>query len=259
MKTMRIIGACFVTVFALSAITAASASAKLPQILFKEPAGGFPGTFTSVNLPAPKNVGRFETAGGTKIECTGQTDKGTIESAHLGKVEVKFTGCSTEVLGSKLECESSGAGKGNIAIPLEFHLGLEHTSTSTTVPALLLLLPGGLSGSFTFKCGGSLMTIVAKGNLNCLLTDLEGKEVVKEHAYTSLQLNCRQSKGKQNSTEFLLSLVAEGERLMTGGHLSWSLNGGTPEQAGQETEDALEKFENSKKEARNFEIVLEEE
>jgi len=255
---MRIIGVCFVAVFALSAIAAASASAKLPQILFKEPAGGFPATFTSVNLPAPKNIAKLETVGGTKVECTAQTDKGTIESAHLGKVEVKFTGCFTPILGKNVECESSGGGKGNITVNLEFHLGLEHTSTSTTVPALLLLLPGGLGGSFTFTCS-SLATVVVKGNVNCLLVDLEGKAVVKEHAYTSIQLNCKQSKGVQSSKEFLLSLVPETERLMTGGNLTSSLNGGTAEQAGQESEDAIEKLENSKKEARNFEFVLEEE
>ena len=257
MKIMRIIGVCFVAAFALSAI-AASASARLPQILFKEPAGGFPGTFTSVNLPAPKNIAKFETTGGTKIECTGQTDKGTFESAHLGKVEVKLTGCGTEILGSKIECESSGAGKGNVTLNLEFHLGLEHTSTSTTVPALLLLLPGGLGGSFELSCS-SIAKIKVTGNVNCLLVDLEGKAVVKEHAYTSLQLTCKQTKGVQNSKEFLLSLVPETERLMTGGHLNLSLNGGTAEEAGLESEDALEKFENSKKEPRNSEFVLEEE
>jgi hypothetical protein len=255
---MRIIGVCFVAVFALSAIAAASASAKLPQILFKEPHGGFPGTFTSVNLPAPKNIAKLETVGGTKVECTGQTDKGTIESAHLGKVEVKFTGCSTVVLGSKLECESTGAGKGNITVKLEFHLGLEHTSTSTTVPAVLLLLPGGLGGSFEFTCT-SLAKIKVTGDVNCLLVDLEGKPIVANRAYTSLQLSCKQTHGVQNSTEFLLSLVEESQRLMTGGHLNSSLNGGTAEQAGQESEDALEKFENSKKEAEPVEFILEEE
>jgi hypothetical protein len=255
MKTMRIIGVCFVAVFALSA----SASAKLPQILLKEPAGGFPGIFTSVNLPAPKNIARIETVGDTSVTCTAETGGGTVETAHLGKVKLNFTGCGTEILGSKIECESSGAGKGTIILNLELHLGLEHTSTSTTVPALLLLLPGGLSGSFTFKCGGSLATIVLKGDLNCLLVDLEGKAVVKEHAYTSIQLNCKQTHGVQNSKEFLLSLVPETERLMTGGHLSSSLNGGTAEEAGLESEDAIEKFENSKKEAVSAEFVLEEE
>jgi len=255
---MRIIGVCFVAAFALSAIAAASASAKLPQILFKEPHGGFPGTFTSVNLPAPKNIARLETVGGTKIECTGQSNKGTIESAHLGKVEVKFTGCSTVVLGSKLECESSGAGKGNVAVNLEFHLGLEHTSTSTTVPAVLLLLPGGLGGSFEFNCT-SLAKIKWSGDLIGLLTDLEGKAVVKEHTYTSLQLTCRQTHGVQSSKEFLLSLVAESERLMTGQHLNSSLNGGTAEEMALEFEDALEKFENNKKEAEPLQFVLEEE
>jgi len=127
------------------------------------------------------------------------------------------------------------------------------------VPALLLLLPENPSKEHVFEFGcTTLAKIKLTGDVNCLLVNLNGEPVVARAEYESIQLTCKQERGKQNSTLFLLSLVAETERVMTGGHLGSSLNGNAAEESGLASEDALEKFEAGGK-AIPISFVLEEE
>jgi hypothetical protein len=250
MKIIRIIGLCLVAVFAFSAIAVASASAT-PEILFATPRGGFPGHFTSKNLPSPKNIAKLQTSKHI-VECTAHTNVGTITDAHLGSVTVTFTGCKE----GAIPCQTVGAKSGEIIAPLTFHLGLEHNSSSTEVPALLLLLPE-VAGKpeFKFECFG--VPVVVKGSVIGLLVTLAGAPVTTTVKYTSIQLNLKQIGGVQNSKEFLLSLVGGGSgSLMSGIHLESSTAGGAFEEAGQESEDAIEKFENSTKESIELEFVL---
>jgi hypothetical protein len=251
MKTIRIIGLCLAAVFAFSAIAVASASAT-PEILFKTPTGGFPTKFTSKNLPSPHAIAKLVTAKHT-VECAEQTDKGTLTDAHLGTVEVTFTKCKE----GAIPCQN-GATSGQIVAPLSFHLGLEHNSSSTEVPALLLLLPENKETKvfeFKFECFG--VPVVVKGSVIGLLLTLAGGSVATGIKLTSFCLTLTQAGGVQNSKEFLLSLVGGGTgSLMTGINLTSSVAGGAAEEAGQESADAVEKFENSKKEAEEVEFVL---
>jgi hypothetical protein len=250
MKIIRIMGLCLVVAFAFSAVATVSASAT-PEILFKTPTGGFPTKFKSKNLPSPHNTTKIVTAKHT-IECPAQTDVGTLTDAHLGSVELTITGCKE----GAIPCQTAGAKSGEIKMPLTFHLGLEHNSTSTEVPALLLLLPEVAGKSeFKFECFG--VPIVIKGSVIGLLVTLAGGPVATGIKLTSFCLTLTQTGGVQNSKEFLLSLVGGGTgSLMTGQHLEISVSGGAFEELGQESGDAVEKFENAKKEAEEIEFVL---
>ena len=213
MRHIRIVIPSLVAVFALCAVAASSASAK--EILFELPSGqSYPVLFLSV-----ASATLFETESGVIFKCTASTSHGYIEDAHLGTVATTFTGCTTKIIVT-LGCQTPGAAKGEIVLPNgSFHLGLEHTSTSSTVPALLFLLPEE-SGKhqFTFECGGSNVTLT--GDAIGLLEVLGGGRPVSGVQYSSALLSFKQSGGKQNSTSFLLSLTMPENELMTGQHLT---------------------------------------
>jgi hypothetical protein len=184
------------------------------------------------NLPSPRNITEFQT-GRHRIQCSAQTGKGTLTDAHLGTVEIILTGCSE----GSLHCQSVGAESGEIKAPLTFHLGLEHNSTSTEVPALLLLLPE-VAGKHELKLECLDAPVVITGNVIGLLVTLAGGPVATAIKLTSFCLTLTQTGGVQNSKEFLLSLVGGGTgSLMTDQHLEWSVTGGAVEELGLESGD----------------------
>ncbi len=235
MRHIRIVMTSLFAVFALCAVAASSASAK--EILFELPSGqSYPVLFLSHAGEA-----KLVTEGGQEIKCTAVTNHGHIENAHLGTVGIVFTGCSTKIIVT-LKCQTAGAAKGEIVLPGgAFHLGLEHTGSSSTVPALLFLLPEE-SGKrqFTFECGGS--SVVVTGDVLGLLEVLGGGRPVSGTQYSTALVSFKQSGGKQNSTEFLLSLTTPENELMTGQHLtSESSLFGTSGSA-EEVDDMLDGF-----------------
>jgi hypothetical protein len=258
MKLVRMLGLCLAAVLALSVVAASSASAGIPLFLFKAPPGGFPAKFKSHSVTG--NIPRLVVPStGQIIECTSETDEGTVEDAHLGSVTVHFHKCKEPA--NKVECNSAGAAAGEIVAPLKFHLGLEHDGTNTTIPAVLFLLNEGGKPEIKFECS-FLAKIVVKGEVIALLVDLSGKPVTTGVAYSSLvthfQVNGTGSSRTQKSTEFLLQLVTnESESLMTGVHLTSALNGGTANPAVQESEDAQEEYKDATGKAFNVEFELE--
>jgi len=235
MRHISIVALNVVAVFALCAVAASSASAH--EILFELPAGqNYPVLFLSKAGPA-----LFESEGGIKFKCTAVTNHGHIEDAHLGTVGIVFTGCSTKIIVT-LKCQTSGAASGEIVLPNSlFHLGLEHTGTSSTVPALLFLLPvEGGEHKFTFECGGS--AVVLTGDVLGLLEVLGGGRPVSGTQYSTALVSFKQSGGKQNSTEFLLSLTTPEDELMTGQHLTSGSSLFGTSGLGLEVDDMLDGF-----------------
>jgi hypothetical protein len=246
MKRMRITGLCLVglcltAVFAVGAATGASAA----EILYQLSKGAFPATFASSSTE-PQTL---ERANGEKIQCTGQTDSGTIggnagegtKNAHLGKTTIKFTGCTA--LAGAVTCQT-GTKSGEIEIKeLVYHLGLADTKGVAPIPSELLLIPSG----FSFKCSIATETVagVVIGEL------LKTKGVVAKVGEKAKEtvLDFKQTEGVQGLTEFLLSLTST-KQLMTGQHLT--TNG---EQSGQQSNDFLKEYKNSSGEAVEIELV----
>ncbi len=236
MRPIRIVVLSLVAVFALCAVAAPGASAK--EILFELPAGqSYPVLFLSKASPT-----LFETEGGTRFQCTAVTKHGHIENAHLGTIGITFTGCSTKIV-ITLKCQTPGAAKGEIVIPNgSFHLGLEHTGTSSTTPALLFLLPEQSNGEhkFTFECGGTSIELTGEGV--GLLEVLGGGRPISGQQYSTALVSFKQSGGKQNSTSFLLSLTTPENELMTGQHLTVNSELFGESGAALEVDDMLDGF-----------------
>jgi hypothetical protein len=102
MQRLKVIGLALVAVFAISAVTSATASAAEPE--FKPKAGTFPVAFSASSLKTDKLV----TANHT-IECTGgNTTTGEVAGAREAKnVKVKFTKCKD--VATKEECKNVAA------------------------------------------------------------------------------------------------------------------------------------------------------
>ncbi len=212
MRHIRIVMLSLVAVFALCAVAASSASAT--EVLFKLPSGSsYPVLFSS-----KAGAALLETEGGTKIKCTAVTNHGFIENAHLGSVEILFTGCTTKVLFT-LNCQN-GSTTGDIHLAnAVFHLGLAHVGGEDK-PAILFLLPVNGSGEheFTFECGGSSVKVT--GDVIGLLEKTGGGAPPFNEPVENALVSFTQSKGKQNTTEFLLSLTEPENELMTGQSLT---------------------------------------
>jgi hypothetical protein len=101
MKRMGVAGLCLVSVLALSASMAVSASAVLPEFT-----GPFPKTFTATSKGS-----RLETVSGIQTKCTGDTAFGEITGAQNGSMTITFTGCKLK----KVPCNTPGATPGTIA------------------------------------------------------------------------------------------------------------------------------------------------
>ncbi|HWY17764.1 MAG TPA: hypothetical protein VNY27_03525 [Solirubrobacteraceae bacterium] len=161
MKRISIVGLCLAAVFAFSAGAASSASAA-PLLLLAQPRGGgsIAGvTFLSETTLAPQ----LSTHGGHLIDCTHATNFGKFLSSTLGDVLIRFLNCKS--LNPELECQTAGAGKGEIHLPLAttvFHLGLAHlTITEGRIPAIVILLEKDV----LINCGNGLATILVLGSV----------------------------------------------------------------------------------------------
>lgn len=252
MKPIRLIGLCLVAAFALSAVAAASASAK--EVLYELSKGTFPATFTSTG-----GKSTLETvAGGLTgvVSCTGIKDSGTIGSAtegsgktaHLGTAKITFTGCTAA--GGLAKCTSVKTGEETIAEgeilvrSAPFHLGLADPGG---LPAQLLLISG-----VEFKCATE--TVKVSGSIIGLIKKTNGEPPVIGEEVEKASLVFKQKKGKQEFTEFLLSLTTPENELMTGQHLTTVK--AKSEESGQETPtDTLEGFKNSASEAVKIKLV----
>ena len=190
---------------------AASASAALPEFL---PATG---TFLSTS-----SSGTLETASGNKVECSSDTDKGSITGAKaVGGVLVTFSGCKAIIGILKPSCNTAGSSKGVIETKeLSGTLGYIN-KTSKSVGLSLKPTTGPLF--VEFECTGLAINKV-RGALIGRVNPINTKS-------TSGELIYKQSAGVQ---EFKLLEGSAAEEI-----LESSLNGGSFETSGLTTTDKI--------------------
>jgi hypothetical protein len=243
MKRMRIIGLAIVALFAMAAVTAASASAtptfyecaKAPVVAKKATGKYNNATCTEENVKSEgkyelkagvgkgkafKGTGKAATlhtpAVGGEVKCTGSKDEGFNTLTGQSKVKVTFTGCTS--LGKK--CTSiSPAGKkaGEIVTnPLEGKLGY---ISSTPVKVGVSLSGEAGKPSAEFGCEG--LEIVTTGAVIGEIT--KDINAISKEATDSFTVN---GSGFQTITSF------EGGPEEV---LSSTINGGGPFVSGEET------------------------
>jgi hypothetical protein len=175
MRRFRIIGLALVAVFALAAVAASSASAAAPEFV---PANGkFP-----VSAKFTSGVGVLEAEGGHTVTCEHDSGAGEIASAkELKKVVLKFTGCTTNIIG-KDECKTKGKAKGEI-VTNTLAAKLVFDNPEKTSVALLVANEKGPAELYAeFECLG-LETIKVKGSVLVLVLTLNtSTELIKTSA-----------------------------------------------------------------------------
>jgi hypothetical protein len=221
MQIIKLCLAALAAVLALSAVAATGASAT--EILFSSNVIG-------KGFKSTGGIVKFVTAGGAVfLECRKVTNQGTFIDQHLGKVSILFEECTEE--GFKSKCETSGNSlEGHITLESEYHLGLADPGH---LPALLLLLK-----ELTLKCsiGG---TIKVKGSIIGLLQNTKGEPATLDKPLSEALLTFEQKSGKQNATEFLLSLAGGAKDKAK---LEISIFGGEFGEAAEESKDTLREF-----------------
>jgi hypothetical protein len=230
MKRIRIVGLCLMAVFALSAGAASSASAG--ELLFEAGTGNIVGG----GFLSSGGLSVLQSKGGQTVHCKEVRNHGKFLSRTLGDVLIRFLGCTTAVFGSTtLNCTSTGAGTGEIHLPLAttlFHLGLAHLGTNTSIPAIDILLDEELK----FKCG--LNSVAVKGDaIGALLVN--GSQAPLNTLEKEVTLEYKESaQGVQELQEFLMpggGLVKQ--------HLTSKIL--LEEESGETSRDTLDGFTNS--------------
>jgi hypothetical protein len=176
MKRVRVGGLCVIAVFALSAGTAASASAALPE--FSPP---FPKPFTSKS-----GTSVLETVTKVKLVCTGDTNEGEVTTPATGVMKITFTGCSVK----KTPCNSPGVVSGTIVTGvLGFTVGYINKANKEVG---MDLVPATGGAFIEFICGTTVRGI-AVGSVIGRITPVNIK-VVPPQTFT---LKFTQTAGKQ--------------------------------------------------------------
>ena len=261
MKRIRIVGLCLVAALALSAVAAASASAK--EVLYELSAGSFPATFTSEG-----GESKLEASNGETVTCKKVKDSGTIGSAtegsgktaHLGTVTITFTGCTAKVFIGSAKCQSGTTKEEIVLSSVTFHLGLADKSTKATeerpsdTPAQLLLP----NVTFTCELLGVKETLTVHGSVIAIrINHTTGKPAkVGESAKEASLLFEKEAgaKGKPFYTEFLLSLTTPENKLDIAKLVTEK--GSEVLESNQETkEDVLKEFKNSAGTAVEIKLV----
>lgn len=194
MRRICTVGPCLVVAFALSVVAASSASAA--ELLARIAGGSVAGvTFlSSATLPL------LWSHSGSSLHCTHATDHGLFLSSTLGNILIRFLGCTILVGTSRVSCNTTGAGAGEINLPLStlFHLGLAHLTLSTgRLPAVLIL-----SNLIVLTCGG--VSVEVKGNVIGALQK-NGGPVPLNTPFSDVNLNFQQTaNGLQHLRLFLL-------------------------------------------------------
>jgi hypothetical protein len=147
MKRMRVGGLSLVAMFAMSATTALSASAALPEF-----SGPFPKPFTSTS-----KASLLETVppGSKKTKCTADTNVGEITGAQTGFITITFTGCTL----NKVPCNTPGLASGTIATSL-LSIKMNYINKAKKWVGIDLMEPAG--GLFmAYGCGSAMSARVA--------------------------------------------------------------------------------------------------
>jgi hypothetical protein len=197
MKPARLAGVALIAILAMSLVSAAAASAALPEF---KPASGTFKTSTLGNTTV--------TGGGNTVTCTHITGSGEITGAmSVGKVLVKFTGCTGENV-SKTTCvvKSKAGGTGEI-----------DTNTLSGLLGLILATIGDYTsdvGLYLFPAPGSEFTnLIGSCIVTSKVTGSIAGEVTPIGTLTLIgKLSLGATGGKQNITKIdLLGGVMEPE------------------------------------------------
>lgn len=215
MKRVRFSGAALAATLFVCVVSVASASAAPPE--FK--GATLPDTFTSVS-----GEGHL-VAGSNTITCTKDTNEGEVNGAKtVAKLVVKFTGCSITVI-FKFECKSKGAAPGEIVTrPLEGALGYIN-KTAKTVGLKLQPAGGGEYTEGEIECASQKVRVTGA---------VIGVVSPTNTLSTKGTVDFTRSGTKQVPEEIEINGVVE-----TGVKLSSTLNGGSPEEAAEETLDEI--------------------
>ncbi len=243
MKRIRIVGLCLMAVFALSAVAASSASAG--ELLFRATNTTGGATIVGGLFLSHGGLSVLQSTGGSTIHCKDVENHGMFLSTTLGDVLIRFLGCTTEVFGGTVNCTSTGAGTGEIHMPLAttlFHLGLAHLGTNTSIPAIDILLDNEIK----FKC--SIATVTVKGQvIGALLVN--GSQAPLNTKEKEVTLEFKESaQGVQELQEFLMpngGLVTQ--------HLTSKIL--SEQESGETSKDTLDGFTNGKGESTEIELV----
>lgn len=260
MLRVRTIGVALVAVFAFSAMVVASASATLPELVkakstcvehkgekkfkFTEKEcktesvtkeGEFELEQTELikkGITSTSGAGTLETAGGTKVKCTADSDVGTASGTKkVVKVVVKFTGC-TSTLGVKCTTEKAAAGE-IITEELEGEIGYISKAAKTVG---LDLWPSSRTAAekknhefkkleAKFVCAG-FITSEVRGSIIGKVTETNKKTTKLTLTYV------KGAKAGEQELKKLEGVEGEVEDV-----LESSLNGGAFEKSNEETTD----------------------
>jgi len=163
MKRISIIGLCLMALVAMSAVTAASSSAALPE--FKS-STGFPVTFTSTSLLPLEPVLKSQILGKEEnILCKMSSDKGEVSGAKtVAKVRVTYTECKEQTEPTKT-CTTTGKPTGTIETEeISGEIGLVGTAAELTNKLVGTKLKPTTSANFAaFTCTGKAEKVTVKG------------------------------------------------------------------------------------------------
>jgi hypothetical protein len=200
MKRISITGLFLAAVFALSAMTASSASAT-PGLLLARVVGG--GSIAGVSFLSSAKLTQLFTHGGSAINCTDGTNHGLWLSSTLGDILIQFLGCTA--LGGAIKCSTAGAGAEEIHLPLggtSFHLGLAHlSSTVGKIPAIVILL----NKDVFINCGsGDAEILVLGAVIGALQLDPSEKPIPLNAPFSTAILNFQQTANGEQHLRLLL-------------------------------------------------------
>src|ERR1700689_547806 len=189
MVRIRLIVMAVLAVFCMSAVAAAAASASEGEFVNSKEEILKKNKYTSTG-----GTTTLETAAGTKITCTSNTDHGIWPSRAGGEGTILFQGCTA----SGLSCKGGKDEAGEPKAPEIFVLvGLLIKRSSATERLILYTIhkPGTLeAGELEIVCSG--VKILVKGSF-LGTTNYKTKTLSK-----TIELSFTQSKGKQAVTEY---------------------------------------------------------
>jgi len=182
MRSLRLLGMVCLTVGVCGfTCTAAALAEELPELLpnpTKTQPLGFKGEGGNLTL---------ETAKGTKFQCTGYTDEGTITSVRSGTAHIDFKGCRT----GKTGCSTSGD-----AAETVLDEGAINLVTFLRSNILTLGIEANLSESANLAINCGVLLVLLKGAIIAEVTN--GKELEKIKSGEGV---LRQAKGSQEIKE----------------------------------------------------------
>lgn len=173
MSRIRLLGACLVAMFVLSAVIAGTAFAEEKTKMLPE---------AGVKFTGKGGEGKLERLGSANnVKCKRATGSGTIESANLGKYETDFKECTSSLGGN---CTGSGEATGVILNRGTYHFWLakELLGGVNTLVGALVTLPEEIH--FTCQVIVNILVLV-KGCVAALATPLNTLAAVTKDVFAT--------------------------------------------------------------------------